>query len=144
MRALAVVVALAATACGGSDLPMCVTVDPACTPQLYQPTFDNVYTMTMTTNCGTGRNSCHSESGVSGMSFATEDTAYTNLISRGYVVPSDPGCSEMIVRVESIGASYQMPQGPASSALGAGDRCSLVRWIAAGAPGPGSGSGSGA
>ncbi len=141
MRVLAVVVAFAAAACGGDAMPMCVTVDTSCTPQLYQPTFDNAYTMTMTTSCGTGRNSCHSDSGASGLSFATEDAAYANLISRDYVVPNNPGCSEMIVRVESIGASYQMPQGPASSALDPGDRCSLVRWVAAGAPGPGSGSG---
>jgi hypothetical protein len=134
MRALALAVLLAA--CGGEDVPACVTVDTDCTPQLYLPTFDNVYTMTLTTSCGTDRSSCHSASGESGLSFADEQTAYHNLLDTDRVEPGNPGCSEMIVRVTSVGASYQMPQGPASSALSAGDQCSLIKWVAAGAPGP--------
>ncbi len=136
MRALAAMVALAAAGCGGGDsLPACVTVDPTCTPQLYLPTFDNVYTMTLQNSCGSQRSSCHAADGAAHLSMATETEAYVNLLA-GRVTAGDPSCSELIVRVTSVGASYQMPQGPASSALTAGEQCSLIHWVAAGAPGP--------
>ena len=136
MRAFVVMVALATPGCGGGDaIPACVTVDPACTPQLYLPTFHNVYTMTLQTSCGSERSSCHAAAGAAHMSMATETEAYVNLLA-GYVAAGDPSCSEMIVRVTSVGASYQMPKGPASSALTAGEQCSLIHWVAAGAPGP--------
>jgi hypothetical protein len=104
-------------------------VDTAC-PPLYSPTFDNVYAMTLRDGCGSQRSSCHSASGKQGgMSFEDEAHAYAALLA-GRVVPGDPGCSKMIVRTDSPGASYQMPPG---DPLGAAERCALIQWVQAGA-----------
>jgi len=70
--------------------------------------------------------------------MADEATAYASLVGRGFVEPGNAACSDMIVRITSVGAAYQMPQGPASSALSPAEQCSLIQWVAAGAPGPGS------
>jgi len=126
------------TGCAGDPLPACITVDASCAP-LYAPTFDNVYTMTLHDTCGSQRASCHSAAGMSGgMSFADPPHAFAAL-RNGRVVPGDPGCSKMIVRTDSPGASYQMPPG---DPLSPAERCALIQWVQAGAlagSGPGSG-----
>jgi hypothetical protein len=118
--------------CPSGGPPSCVTVETSCTP-LYAPTFDNVFTTTLKTTCGSMLSSCHSANGRGRMSLADLQTAYTSLLD-GRVVPGDPGCSEMIVRTDAPGKDYQMPPG---MALSAPERCSLIQWVAAGAPGPG-------
>jgi hypothetical protein len=136
MRSGALVVFMAA-ACTNTNPPMCITVDTACQP-LYPPTFDNVYANTLQGKCGSTSGSCHSATGhMGGMSFETEATAYAALTDamRPRVVAGDPGCSLMIVRTDSIGAPYQMPPGdPLSNEH---ERCSLIQWVANGAPAPG-------
>jgi Planctomycete cytochrome C len=132
MRQLWFVAALAAAALAGctSDAPpSCITVDTTCAP-LYAPTFDNVYTMTLQNTCGSQNASCHSAAGQQGgMSFEDQQHAYRALLA-GRVVPGNPGCSKMVVRTSSPGASYQMPPGdPLSEA----ERCALLQWVAAGA-----------
>ncbi len=144
MRAVVLGLAVAVCGCTRTPPPACITVDTECTSN-YVPTFDNVYNNTLANSCGSQRNSCHSESGhMANLSMADEPTAYAALLdnssidpSRKRVVPGDPSCSLMIVRTDSPGADYQMPIG---DALSAGDRCALIQWVAAGAPGPGSGS----
>lgn len=111
--------------------PDCITVDPACAT-LYDPTFDNVYTMTLRPDCGADRGACHSATGhKGGMSFESADVAYDALVNGGRVTPGDPGCSDMIVRTSSPGQDYQMPPG---SPLIPQERCALIKWVAAGAP----------
>lgn len=112
--------------------PACTTVDLACSPQ-YTPTFDNVYENTLKMDCGSARGGCHSAAGQGGMSLANPATAYTELLD-GRVTAGDPACSELIVRTHGTGKDYQMPPG---APLGESERCALVQWIAAGAPGPG-------
>jgi hypothetical protein len=125
--------ALAATGCpNSSGPPACIDVDLTCQP-LYVPTFDNVYNNTLRDTCGSQRVSCHSHAGMKGgMTFETPETAFAALSTR--VVPDDPGCSLMIVRTSSVGESYQMPPG---SPLSEAERCALIQWVQAGAPGPG-------
>ena len=130
------------SACTSNSLPACITVDTSCAP-LYSPTFDNVYANTLSVSCGSTNSSCHNGAGPSGMSFATEAEAYSQLLlkskyepSRFRVEPGNAACSVMIVRTDSPGASYQMPIG---TALMASERCALVQWVQEGAPGPGSG-----
>jgi hypothetical protein len=120
--------------CPSEPPPACTTelIDPSCAP-LYMPTFDNVYDGTLRVGCGGNRNSCHSASGDGDMNLADPATAYASLLD-GRVTPGDPTCSEMIVRTHGLGEDYQMPPG---GALIASERCALVRWVAAGAPGPG-------
>jgi hypothetical protein len=66
------------------------------------------------------------------MSLATPAAAHASLLD-GRVTPGDPGCSEIVVRTDAPGKDYQMPPG---FALPAAERCSLILWIQAGAPGP--------
>jgi hypothetical protein len=128
-------------ACTNTSPPACITVDTSCAP-LYPPTFDNVYANTLSVSCGSTNTSCHVNANVqSGMSFADEATAYSDLLlkskfdpSRYRVVPGDPSCSVMIVRTDSPGAPYQMPIG---TPLQPAERCALIQWVQAGAPGPG-------
>jgi hypothetical protein len=118
--------------CTQDPPPECIAVNTACAP-LYQPTFDNIYNMTLRDTCGSARVSCHSATGRSGgMSFEDESQAYAALIA-GRVVPGNPGCSKMVVRTSSLGASYQMPPG---DPLGEAERCALIQWVQAGAPAP--------
>jgi hypothetical protein len=128
------VVLLALAGCPSDDPPpACIEVDLSCAP-LYVPTFDNVYTNTLQTGCGSQRVSCHSAEGQKGgMSFEDPDTAHAALLA-GRVVAGNAACSEMIVRTSSVGESYQMPPG---SALSETERCALILWVQSGAPGPG-------
>jgi len=121
----------ACSGCPGSEPPpACFTVDPSCAP-LYQPTsFTKVFTETIAADCGSSKGSCHSASGDSGLSFASEQEAYDGLMAE-HVKPGDPSCSELVVRTSSTGKDYTMPQG---SALIASERCSLVKWVELGAP----------
>jgi hypothetical protein len=126
------VLCAALAGCPAEEPPACITVDTACAP-LYEPTFDNVYAMTIKNGCGSDRSACHSAAGQGGVSFADPQSAYDGL-RLGLVKPGDPGCSEMIVRTSSPGEDYEMPPGaPLSPAA----RCALIQWVAAGAPGPG-------
>jgi hypothetical protein len=130
--ALALLVAGALAACSDAAPPSCVMVDTTCAP-LYAPTFDNVYSMTLKNTCGSSDVSCHSAQGRKGnLSFQDEPTAYAELMA-GRVKAGDPGCSLMIVRTDSVGASYQMPPGDPMSEP---ERCALIQWVQAGAPGP--------
>ena len=124
--------ALLLGACSTTTPPACVTVDEMCGFQ-YEPTFDNVYAMTLKDSCGSTKNACHSAVGKrGGMSFEDEAHAYAALLD-GRVMPGDPGCSKMVVRTEP-GTDYQMPPG---SALSDPARCALIQWVRHGAPGPG-------
>src|ERR1043166_7987002 len=109
---LAPLAAAALAGCPSDPPPSCVTVDTACAP-LYAPTFDNIYTMTLRDTCGSQPASCHSAAGKQGgMSFEDEQHAF-DALRAGRVMPGNPGCSKMIVRTDSPGASYQMPPGDA-------------------------------
>jgi hypothetical protein len=128
------VVAAALAGCPSEDEPpACVTVDTACSP-LYEPTFDNVYNNTLKAGCGSGLNSCHSANGSGVLALHDPAVAHGELLA-GRVSPGDPGCSELVVRTVASGEGYQMPPGT-GAALSAAERCSLILWVQAGAPGP--------
>lgn len=122
--------ALALAACEDPP-PSCFSVDTTCAPLYTTATFAPVYGMTISRSCGPTNGSCHSASGDSGLSFASEQAAYDNLLAH-YVTPGDPSCSEFIVRTSSTGKDYTMPKG--SSALVPAERCSLIQWVQGGAP----------
>jgi hypothetical protein len=129
LAALAVVLA----GCPDDGPPECVTVDTLCAP-LYQPTFENVFNTTIRMTCGNQLGSCHSAQGAGNMSLVDAPTAYASLLD-GRVTPGDPGCSELIVRTHAPGKGYLMPPG-SGPGLSAPERCALVQWVQAGAPGP--------
>jgi hypothetical protein len=132
MRRWCLVAAVLASGCPSEPPPACTTIDLTCTPQ-YVPTFDNVYANTLQMDCGSARSGCHSATGQGDMSLANPATAYAELLD-GRVIPLDPACSELIVRTHDQGRDYSMPPG---RGLAAAERCALVQWVAAGAPGPG-------
>jgi hypothetical protein len=119
------------TGCPDDGPPACVTVETSCSP-LYEPTFQNVYSRTLQNGCGGALGACHGANPVGGMSLVNPSTAYTSLLD-GRVKAGDASCSEIIVRTNAPGKDYQMPPG---ITLGEPERCSLIQWVAAGAPGP--------
>lgn len=124
--------ALALAGCGEGELPRCTTVDAQCTPR-YAPTFANVYDNTLRQSCGSQSSVCHSAAGrKGGLSLESAAVAHAELVAGGRVVPGDPACSELVVRLHGADSSYLMPPG---AALPAVDRCAIEQWIAAGAPG---------
>lgn len=133
MRRMFLVVCVLLAGCPSEPPPACKMIDTACSPS-YVPTFPNVYNNTIKANCGTDDSSCHSASGrAGGLSMATMDEAYTNLMQLGRVKPGDPGCSEMIVRTDSPGTDYEMPPG---DPLSPEERCALIQWVQMGAMNP--------
>jgi hypothetical protein len=124
----------ASHACSDAQ-PSCTTVDTACQP-LYVPTFDNVYRNTIASKCGGDSASCHSAAGAhGGLILADRATAYAALTSGSAtrVIPGDPGCSGMIVRINADGKTWLMPP---RSPLAAAERCALAQWVQNGAIGP--------
>lgn len=128
----AALAALALAGCGEGEPPRCTTIDAQCTPR-YAPTFSNVYENTLRQSCGSQSSVCHSAAGrKGGLSLESAAVAHAELVAGGRVVPQDPACSELVVRIHGEGSSYLMPPG---AALPAADRCAIEQWIAAGAPG---------
>ena len=126
---LFVLALLSLTGCPAQP-PACTTVDTTTCAELYAPTWDNVYSMTIAVSCGSDRSACHSDVGRSGgMTFADKDTSYTELLD-GRVKPGNAACSLMVVRIEGVGTDYQMPQG---DPLVASERCSIAKWVDMGA-----------
>jgi hypothetical protein len=133
LRALALLLVVAAAACGGDDGPTCVQVSTDCTP-LYEPTFTNLFDRTFQPTCGVAGGSCHSAEGhKAGLVFADVDQAYDLLLGtdgRARVTPGDPGCSLLVERTESEDPGFQMPP---RDPLDEATRCTIRQWIANGA-----------
>ncbi len=121
-----------------SELP-CVTVDTECDPQ-YVPTFDNFVVNTLTTKCAVPGGACHSTAGAQGdlpLEVADEtdyDALHATLLEdagRGArIIPSDPGCSLLVKRLEAEDHNAAMPPG---APLKQEERCAIIQWISAGA-----------
>jgi len=64
------------------------------------------------------------------------DEAYSILMGEGlghaFVKPGDPGCSALVVRLDTDNPILRMP--PAGDPLDERERCSIRRWISDGAP----------
>jgi hypothetical protein len=125
---------------GDDDGPLaCVDVDADSCAPLYPPTWANVYSMTLTSDCATGGLSCHASADAlgaeqHGLFFADMDDALALLLAeRGdatFVDPDDPGCSQILARLKTDDAIRRMPPG---STLLDTEICSIERWIANGA-----------
>jgi len=144
--------ALMTAACGSrptdSTPPLCLAepADATCTNALYgfhngvlSPTFDDVFTNTLSPTCGTEK--CH-VAGVApnGLELDMEDLAYTDLMAENAagtekrVIPGDTKCGEMIVRIETHDRPWSMPLGqPPGLPLDDGTLCAIRHWIANGA-----------
>ena len=116
--------------------PMClpqIDVD-GCTP-LYPAEFPVIFDQVLRVTCGAGGTNCHDDAGrKGGLAFVTQSEAYAALTGMDggkiRVVPGDPACSEMMVRLDLVGHEWSMPP---AAALDERARCSIRRWIAGGA-----------
>lgn len=133
LAAVAVVAAAPLLAACPQEALECVEVDPQCAP-LYEPTFANVYAMTIEPKCSVS-GSCHAgASPRGGLDLSTPDGAYAALLQAGEdrVIPGEPSCSEVVMRAATELRQYRMP--PGNDTLSAPEQCAVQRWIAAGAP----------
>jgi hypothetical protein len=113
----------------------------ACLPEVdagceltFLPTFDAFYGNHIERGCAAGA-PCHGEGARSGLVLAGgPDAAYAALLGEGdgraYVVPGDPGCSELVQRLESDDVDFVMPRG---EPLPDGAQCSVRTWVENGA-----------
>jgi hypothetical protein len=117
-------VLVAGPGCSGAP---CVEVPAECTPQ-YEPTFDAVWSNTLSTSCALS--GCHGgATGSGGLAMgASADEAYEALRA-GYVEPGEPGCSLVVDHLEPAGLG-DMPPG---ATLSEEERCAVRSWIADGA-----------
>jgi hypothetical protein len=130
---LAIVIAGCGPGAEDNAKPQCLSsVNTECTT--YSHEF-NVIHQRVLTSCASGGSSCHSREGQQGgLVLAEPDDAYNSLLGkkdgRARVKPGDPACSELVVRLDSIGQSWSMPPG---LQLSEADRCAIRLWIKDGA-----------
>ena len=115
-----------------ADVPLaCLDagIDTTSCTAAYAPTYDALLANTFRPSCtGAG---CHSGDGQGGLSFDDADAAYSALL-RNDVTPSDPSCSDLVLRVTDPSSTYRMP--PNGHPIDAGEQCALAKWVASGAP----------
>lgn len=127
--------------CGGDDNP---PVSPAACVENLQvdcgavfvdpPTYANIYSTFIQKQCAIG-SSCHTaDVAMGGLGFGSADDTYHTLLGdkggKKYVVPNDPACSPLMVRLESRDNKFVMPQG---ARMTEPELCDFVKWIAEGA-----------
>jgi hypothetical protein len=121
-------------------MPQCLgtnQADVACLP-LYPAEFPEIFQRTLNATCASAGVSCHGQDGkMGGLVFVNMADSYDALLGRTgsaqRVMPGDPACSELMVRLDSPGQEWSMPPG---TPLDERARCAIRRWIAAGAPPP--------
>jgi len=114
-----------------TDTLACVEIDYEGCTQLYPPTYDQVWDQTLAPSCGVG-GSCHPSGGPAGsLTFDDAETTLSELLDGGHVIPGDPHCSPLMIRLESDDPSVRMP--PGETPILASARCSVATWIAEGA-----------
>jgi hypothetical protein len=118
--------------------PQCVEnlnvdcTDVAHSPPLYSTIFREI----IQKQCALG-SSCHGTDGaMGGLVLASANDTYDALLglkagTTKRVLPNDPKCSPLMVRLESRDPDYVMPRG---SRLTEPELCEFVQWIKQGAP----------
>lgn len=132
MRFAFLALAAAAHGCGGSE---CVADLPLDCAPLYTPTFDQIFTRTLTPSCAVSGVSCHAPEGSQGgLAFGDADAAYDALLGKAggaaRVLPGEPACSVLIERIHATDPDRVMPRG---APLSEAERCVFTKWIANGA-----------
>ncbi len=128
----ALVDACSPSSSGSADHACVQGLSVTCKPLYDPPTFDTLYAKLFVPTCASGTGTCHtSDAAKGGLVFASPDDAYSRLVGQGRVTPNDPACSLVMKRVSSTDPSFHMPPGPTS--ISAGEQCTIVQWIAAGA-----------
>ena len=94
-----------------------------------------IFSQVLGVTCASSGSSCHGDLGrMGGLFLGDEGAAYAALLGldggKARVIAGDPACSEMMVRLDLPGHSWSMPPG---APLDERARCSIRRWLAAGA-----------
>lgn len=119
-------------------VPECVEYAlEGCAP-LYPATYDQVWTQTLSKGCAEG-SACHANDDAAGakygLTFVDPQQTFDHLMLVGergaLVVPGEPLCSPLFVRLATDDPAIRMP--PGSSGLDAGALCSIGTWISSGA-----------
>lgn len=117
--------------------PPCVAgLSLDCRPLYDPPIFQTLFDQTFHPTCATGTTTCHTPEGAKkGLVFQDADDAYALLLAPRdadpRVLPADPACSTLMIRLSSTDPGYRMPPGP--TPLSAAALCAVAQWIAAGA-----------
>jgi hypothetical protein len=118
----------------GSEVPECVEYELDGCMALYPATYDQVWTQTLS-SCGQEGSACHAQDGsggaLNGLVFVDAQASWDHLMAEGLLVPGNPLCSPLFVRLATDDPQIRMP--PGSSGLSAGAVCSIGTWIADGA-----------
>lgn len=119
----------------GSELPECVEFELDGCMALYPATYDHVWTQTLSNGCGQQGAACHAQDGSGGASnglvFVDAQASWEHMMAEGLLVPDDPLCSPLFVRLATEDPRIRMP--PGSSGLSPAAVCSIGTWIADGA-----------
>lgn len=121
---LALVVSIVVVGC--DDACLDEAPDLSCAP-LYEPTFDNVYDVTIAQKCAVSGASCHGVAGnQGGLTLEGRDAAHAALSAE-----TDAQCAPLVVRTHTSDAGTQMPPG---APLSEAELCAIRQWVAAGTP----------
>jgi hypothetical protein len=128
----------------GSDdtddpVPACVEYNLEGCAALYPATYEQVWAQTLANGCAQFGTACHAQDDAAGakngLTFVDPQLAYDHMLMAGergpLVVPGDPLCSPLFVRLATDDAAIRMPPGGAGLAPGA--VCSIGTWISNGA-----------
>jgi hypothetical protein len=119
----------------GSEVPECVEYELDGCTALYPPTFDQVWSQTLSSGCAQQGSACHAQDGsggaVEGLVFVDPQASWDHMMTEALLVPGDPLCSPLFVRLAIDDPDIRMP--PGSSGLSPAAVCSIGTWIADGA-----------
>ena len=122
---------------GPAPGPACVSgLSVDCQPLYDPPTYATIFSRILQPTCAQGIGTCHtSDAAKAGLVFQDVDLSYSLLTGavggRARVIPGDPSCSLLVIRLESSDPTFRMPPGP--TPLLESERCDIVQWIARGA-----------
>jgi hypothetical protein len=121
------------------EIPECVEYAlEGCAP-LYPATYGQVWEQTFSDGCAEFGTACHaqddSEGAKNGLTFVDPLVSHEFLVGPSHhgplIVPGDPLCSPLFVRLVSDDPEIRMP--PGTSGLDPGAVCSIGTWISDGA-----------
>ncbi len=120
---------------GDGGLPCVANLKTDCQPLYDPPLYSTLFTKILQPTCATGIGTCHtSNAGMGGLVFESVTDSYDALLglngARQRVIPNDPACSLLMIRLESTDPQFVMPKG---SRLDEPSLCDFVLWIAQGA-----------
>jgi hypothetical protein len=114
-----------------ADVPECVEYELDGCMALYPPTYDQVWSQTLSSSCGQVGSACHAQAGsggaVDGLVFVDALTSWEHMTAEELIVPGDPLCSPLFVRLATDDPDIRMP--PGTGGLSPAALCSIGTWI---------------